>query len=46
MDFLPSFEMFELAQISHVENGHANALSKLASNKDFELLKMVLIEQS
>lgn len=34
MDLLPSFKKFELVQIPRIENAHANALSKLASNND------------
>lgn len=41
---LSSFEKFELVQISRLENIHANALSKLASGKDFELFRLVSIE--
>lgn len=44
MDFVPSFERFELAHIPHLENSHVDALSKLASSKDFELLTVVPIE--
>lgn len=35
---------FELTQISHVENTHADVLSKLANSKDSELLTVVPIE--
>lgn len=38
IEFVLSFETFELTQISRIENAHADALSKLASNKDSELL--------
>ncbi|XP_022889049.1 uncharacterized protein LOC111404482 [Olea europaea var. sylvestris] len=41
MNLIPSFDKFELTQIPRIENSHANALSKLASSKDSELL-MVL----
>ncbi|XP_022846411.1 uncharacterized protein LOC111369165 [Olea europaea var. sylvestris] len=44
MYLVPSFEKFELIQIPRVENAHADALSKLASSKDFELLTIVPIE--
>lgn len=44
MELLPSFEKFELVQIPRVENVHADALSKLASNKDSKLLTVVPIE--
>lgn len=44
MDLLPSFEKFELLQIPHVENAHVDVLSKLARNKDSELLTVVPIE--
>ncbi|XP_022853222.1 uncharacterized protein LOC111374726 [Olea europaea var. sylvestris] len=35
---------FELTQVPHLENTHADALSKLASSKDSEPLKVVPIE--
>ncbi|XP_022874149.1 uncharacterized protein LOC111392970 [Olea europaea var. sylvestris] len=35
---------FELIEISRIENTHADALSKLARSKDFELLTVVPIE--
>ncbi|XP_022852947.1 uncharacterized protein LOC111374507 [Olea europaea var. sylvestris] len=38
------FERFELIQVPLLENTHANALSKLVSSKDSELLKVVPIE--
>lgn len=44
MELLPSFEKFELVQIPHVENAHADALSKLTSRKDSELLIVVPIK--
>lgn len=44
MDSLPSFEKFKLVQNLRIENAHTNALSKLASNKDSELLTVVPIE--
>lgn len=42
--FIPAFENFKLAQISHSENVHTDLLLKLASCKDSELLTIVLIE--
>lgn len=44
MSLLGSFEKFELIQILRDENAHANALSKLANSKDFELLTVISIE--
>lgn len=44
MEFLPTFEKFELVHIPHCEDSHVNALSKLASSKDSELLTVVYIE--
>ncbi|CAI9786550.1 unnamed protein product [Fraxinus pennsylvanica] len=44
MKLIPYFDKFELTQIPRVENLHANALSKLVSSKDSELLKIVLVE--
>lgn len=44
MDFLPSLEKFKPVQVPHLENSHANTLSKLASSRDSELLDIVLIE--
>lgn len=41
---LPSFEKIAFAQFAHIENVHAAALSKLASSKDSNLLKVVPIE--
>ncbi|XP_022856263.1 uncharacterized protein LOC111377401 [Olea europaea var. sylvestris] len=38
MNLVSSFKKFELIQIPHDENAHADALSKLASGKDSELL--------
>lgn len=35
MDFLPSFERFELAEIPCLENAHTDTLSKLANSKYF-----------
>lgn len=39
-----SFKRFELTQIQLIENVHADALSKLASSKDLELLKVMSTE--
>lgn len=44
MKCILAFEKFELAQILRVENTYANAISKLTSSKDFELLTIVRIE--
>ncbi|XP_022847591.1 uncharacterized protein LOC111370119 [Olea europaea var. sylvestris] len=44
LDLVPHFERFELIQVPRLENTHADALSKLASSKDSELLKVVPIE--
>ncbi|XP_022871364.1 uncharacterized protein LOC111390538 [Olea europaea var. sylvestris] len=44
MNLVPHFERFELIQVPRLENTHADALSKLASRKDSELLKIVPIE--
>lgn len=44
VDFILHFEKFELAHILNLENVHADALSKLASSKDSELLKVVPIQ--
>ncbi|XP_022877052.1 uncharacterized protein LOC111395302 [Olea europaea var. sylvestris] len=41
MNLIPSFEKFELIQIPRIENVHADALSKLASSKDSELLTVL-----
>ncbi|XP_022880881.1 uncharacterized protein LOC111398180 [Olea europaea var. sylvestris] len=43
-DLIPQFERFKLIQVPRLENTHADALSKFASSKDFELLKVVPIE--
>ncbi|XP_022891660.1 uncharacterized protein LOC111406473 [Olea europaea var. sylvestris] len=45
LDLVPHFERFELIQVPHLENTLADALSKLSSNKDSELLKIVPIER-
>ncbi|XP_022889065.1 uncharacterized protein LOC111404501 [Olea europaea var. sylvestris] len=44
MYLVPQFERFEPIQVPHLENTYADALSKLASSKDSELLKDVHIE--
>ncbi|XP_022875748.1 uncharacterized protein LOC111394218 [Olea europaea var. sylvestris] len=44
LNLVPYFKRFELVQVPHLENTHADALSKLASSKDSELLKIVPIE--
>ncbi|XP_022852995.1 uncharacterized protein LOC111374548 [Olea europaea var. sylvestris] len=44
LNLLPHFERFELTQVPRLEITHADALSKLASSKHSELLKIVLIE--
>ncbi|XP_022849872.1 uncharacterized protein LOC111371959 [Olea europaea var. sylvestris] len=41
MNLIPSFEKFELIQIPCIENSHADALSKLTSSKDSELLTVL-----
>lgn len=41
MDLLPSFEKFEFVQTLCLKNIHAYALSKLASNNYFKLLRGV-----
>ncbi|XP_022872377.1 uncharacterized protein LOC111391392 [Olea europaea var. sylvestris] len=45
LDLIPHFERFELIQVPRLENTHVDALSKLASSKDSELLKIVPIER-
>lgn len=44
LEFIPTFKRFELTQILRSENAYTNALSRLASDKDSELLMMVPIE--
>ncbi|XP_022874263.1 uncharacterized protein LOC111393096 [Olea europaea var. sylvestris] len=44
LDLVPHLERFKLIQVPCLENTHADALSKLASSKDSELLKVVTIE--
>ncbi|XP_022880896.1 uncharacterized protein LOC111398193 [Olea europaea var. sylvestris] len=44
MSLIPSFEKFEFLQIHRIENAQADALSKLVSSKNFELLAVVPIE--
>lgn len=41
---LSSFEKFKLAQILRIENIYTDALIKLASSKDYELLIVVPIK--
>ncbi|XP_022859742.1 uncharacterized protein LOC111380417 [Olea europaea var. sylvestris] len=43
-DLVPHFERFELVQVLRFENIHVDALSKLASNKDSELLRIIAIK--
>ncbi|XP_022848853.1 uncharacterized protein LOC111371181 [Olea europaea var. sylvestris] len=44
LDLFPHFERFRLIYVPRIENTHANALSKLVSNKNSELLKIVPIK--
>ncbi|KAL2466604.1 Uncharacterized protein Adt_42455 [Abeliophyllum distichum] len=44
-DLLSYFEVYELLQILRVENGYADALSKLASSKDSDLMKAIPVEK-
>lgn len=44
MEFVPTFERFELVQIPRCENFNIDALSKLASSRNSELLTLVPIE--
>ncbi|XP_022862336.1 uncharacterized protein LOC111382551 [Olea europaea var. sylvestris] len=44
LDIIPHFEKFELIQVPRLENAHADALSKLASSVNSELLNIVPIE--
>ncbi|CAI9782283.1 unnamed protein product [Fraxinus pennsylvanica] len=44
MSFIPSFERFELMQIPRSYNSHTDALAKLTSSRDSELLTVVPIE--
>lgn len=44
MDLLLFFKKFKLIEISWTKNIHADALVKLASGKDLELLKVFSIE--
>ncbi|XP_022892635.1 uncharacterized protein LOC111407412 [Olea europaea var. sylvestris] len=44
LDIIPHFESFELTQVPRLENAHEDALSKLASSMDLELLNIVPIE--
>ncbi|KAL2542193.1 Ribonuclease H [Abeliophyllum distichum] len=43
-DLISYFEKFELIQVPRAENANADALSKLASSKDLELIKFVPVE--
>ncbi|XP_022869393.1 uncharacterized protein LOC111388815 [Olea europaea var. sylvestris] len=45
LNLVPQFERFELVEVPRLENTHVDALSKLASSRDSELLKIVLIER-
>ncbi|XP_022880864.1 uncharacterized protein LOC111398160 [Olea europaea var. sylvestris] len=45
LDLIPHFERFKLIQVPRLEDTHADALSKLASSKDSELLKIVSTER-
>ncbi|KAL2487305.1 Uncharacterized protein Adt_32061 [Abeliophyllum distichum] len=38
-------EVFELLQISRIENGYADDLSKLASSKDSDLMRAIPVEK-
>ncbi|KAL2491805.1 RNA-directed DNA polymerase [Abeliophyllum distichum] len=44
-DLLSHFEVYELLQIPRVENGYADALSKLVSSKDSNLMKAIPVEK-
>ncbi|KAL2462142.1 protein nynrin-like [Abeliophyllum distichum] len=44
-DLLSHFEVYELLQIPRVENGYADALSKLASSRDSDLMKAIPVEK-
>ncbi|KAL2462360.1 RNA-directed DNA polymerase [Abeliophyllum distichum] len=44
-DLLSHFEEFELLQILRIENGYANALSNLTSNRDSDLMKAIPVEK-
>ncbi|KAL2525544.1 RNA-directed DNA polymerase [Abeliophyllum distichum] len=44
-DFLSHFKEFDLLRIPRVENDYADALSKLASCKDSDLMKAILVEK-
>ncbi|XP_022862560.1 uncharacterized protein LOC111382754 [Olea europaea var. sylvestris] len=45
LNLVSHFERFELIHVPHLKNTHADALSKLASSKDSELLKIGPIER-
>ncbi|KAL2532081.1 Ribonuclease H [Abeliophyllum distichum] len=44
-DLLSHFKVYELLQIPRVENGYADALSKLASSRDSDLMKPIPVEK-
>ena len=44
-DLLSHFEVYELMQIPRMENGYADALSKLASSKDSDLMRAIPVEK-
>ncbi|XP_022874004.1 uncharacterized protein LOC111392843 [Olea europaea var. sylvestris] len=44
LNIIPHFERFKLTQVPRLENAHADALSKLASSMDSELLNIIPIE--
>ncbi|XP_022847633.1 uncharacterized protein LOC111370170 [Olea europaea var. sylvestris] len=44
LDIIPHFKRFEPTQVPRLENAHADALSKLASSMNSELLNIVPIE--
>ncbi|XP_022851791.1 uncharacterized protein LOC111373492 [Olea europaea var. sylvestris] len=45
MNLVPHFERFELVQVPCLKNTYTDALSKLASSRDSELLKIIPIER-
>ncbi|KAL2491639.1 Uncharacterized protein Adt_27267 [Abeliophyllum distichum] len=44
-DLLSHFEVYEFLQISQVENGYVDVLSKLGSSRDSDLMKAIPIEK-
>ncbi|KAL2475229.1 Integrase catalytic domain-containing protein [Abeliophyllum distichum] len=44
-DLLSHFEVYKLLQILRVENGYEDALSKLASSRDSDLMKAIPVEK-